>query len=151
MSMDTIEWLADPAVAFREMARVTDGALIFVQMVLHSRCFDSDDPDTSQEFSRLFAGPHTISMNERLDQGIGKIGLAARTHDIHTVRGKGIEAETYARYLLNQMREWLVIQRGIVRARRFDSWRKALDTRTEDGAFAFSLDRHVVVVDCAAV
>ena len=151
MCMDTMEWLANPAVAFHEIARVTEGVLIVVQTDWHSLWFDSDDPETSQEFSRLFAGPRTVSMNERLVGSIDHIDVPARTHDVHVVRGKRIDSDTYARYLLNQMREWLVIQRGVVRARRFDTWRKALDLRTEEGAFAFSLERHVLVVDCASV
>lgn len=150
ISLDTIEWLVDPATAFREIARVTEGALVVVQTDWHSLWFDSDDPDTSQEFSRLFAGQPALGVSERLAGSVTSIGLPARTHHVHTVRGKSTGPDTYARHLLGQMREWLVIQRGIVRARRFDTWRTALDRRVEEGAFAFSLDRHVVVVDCAS-
>jgi SAM-dependent methyltransferase len=150
IALETLEWLADPPVALREIARVTEGALIVVQTDWHSLWFDSDDPETSQEFTRLFAGPRTHSPIDRLAEFLESSGLSPSTHDIHPVRGKSTDPDSYAHYLLSQLREWLVIQRGIVRARRFDAWRTALDVRAEEGAFAFSLDRHVVAVDCTS-
>ncbi len=48
ISLETMEWLTNPTATLRQMARVTEGALIVVQTNWHSLWFDSDDPETSQ-------------------------------------------------------------------------------------------------------
>ncbi len=147
LSMETLEWFADPGAALREMARVTRDRLVIVHTDWHSLWFDSGDPDTAREFTRLFAGPIAEAGGHRLPEIVTAAGLSLAQHDIHTVRGDVLAPETYARHLLALLREWLVQQDAGVRARRFDTWRADLDTRAEAGEFAFSLNRHVVVVE----
>lgn len=147
LTMETIEWFADPSVALRDIARVTSGAVIVAHTDWRSLWFDSDDPETSQEFTRLFAGPPQKSVAQALPDLVETAGLRLREHVITTVRGDVIAPDTYARHLLALLREWLVIDAAAVRARRFDDWRTALAARNESGEFAFSVDRHIVVAD----
>lgn len=145
LSMETLEWLADPAGALREMARVTRGPLLIVQTDWHSLWFASGDPDTAREFSRLFAGPAATPIASRLREVGASAGLRAGEQQVHAIRGDRLTPGSYARSLLGMLREWLVIQAAVVRARRFDDWRAELDVRAAAGQFAYSLDRHVLV------
>ena len=145
--MDTLEWLADPARALRELARVVHGPLLIVQTDWHSLWFDSGDPDTGREFTRLFAGPPDLRIAGRITDFVEAAGLHVQQHDLHSIRGEQLIPDSYAIYLLRLMRQWLVIQNAGVRARRFDSWRANLDARAQTGEFGYSIGREVVVVE----
>lgn len=145
LQMEIGEWLLDPVAALRESARVAQRRLVVVQTDWQSLWFDSGDPETSQEFTRLFAGPRPpASAAIFLDTQMREAGLASVQHEIHVIRGDRIGNETYAKHVLLLLREWLCNQSGAVRARRFDEWRKDLDLRSQEGTFGFSVDRHVL-------
>ena len=57
LSMETIEWVDAPATVLGEMARVASKRILLVQSDWQSLWGDSGDPETSREFTRLFAGP----------------------------------------------------------------------------------------------
>jgi SAM-dependent methyltransferase len=149
LSMETIEWFDAPPAALREMARVASKRVLLVHSDWQSLWFDSDDPDTSREFTRLFAGSVSGGkpIRDLLDDFVSAAGLRLATHEIHVIRGETIGPDTYARHLLGLLRDWLCNQLGAVRARRFDQWRKDLEARAVEGRFGFSLDRHVVVAE----
>lgn len=149
LHMETLEWLRDPAAALRAAARVTAGPLVIVHTDWDSLWFDSGDPDTSREFTRLFAesGPEG-SVGSRLAQIVQAAGLPVAAQCRHAIRGDQFTLTTYAQHLVGLLRAWLVSRRGSVRARRFDAWRNDLAARAAAGAFAFSLTRRVVVVRC---
>ena len=56
-----------------------------------------------------------------------------------------LQRGTYAFELLRLLREYLVVQHAVVRARRFDEWREELDARAQRGAFSFSQERRLAV------
>lgn len=149
LSMETIEWFDAPPAVLREMARVASKRVLLVHSDWQSLWFDSDDPDTSREFTRLFAGSVSGGkpIRDLLDDFVSAAGLRLATHEIHVIRGETIGPDTYARHLLGLLRDWLCNQLGAVRARRFDQWRKDLEARAVEGRFGFSLDRHVVVAE----
>lgn len=149
LSMETIEWFDAPPAVLREMARVAAKRVVLVHSDWQSLWFDSGDPETSREFTRLFAGPVPGGkpIRDLLDDYIAAAGLRLATHEIHVIRGETIAPDTYARHLLGLLRDWLCNQLGVVRARRFDEWRKDLEVRAVEGTFGFSLDRHVVVAE----
>lgn len=147
LSMDALEWLADPAAALQEQARVTAGPVVVVHTDWQSLWLDSEDPDTSREFVRLFAGPPDEGVGARLAEIVAAAGLRVRETQMHTIRCERNGPETYAHHLLTQLRNWLVLELGAIRARRFDAWRDTLDGRTAAGAFALTLNRHLVVAD----
>lgn len=145
LNTETLEWLADAPAALREAARVTRERILLAHTDWRSLWFDSDDPDTSREFTRLFAGRPEDAVGANLAPLAESAGLRVQRHLVQTIRGDRLAADTYAGHLLGLLREWLVAQTGAVRARRFDAWRKALEQRAQAGGFAFSLDRHVVL------
>ena len=57
LMQETWEWLSLPEAAVGEMARVSRGRVVIVQSDWRTLWIDSGDPDTAQEFTRLFAGP----------------------------------------------------------------------------------------------
>ncbi len=147
LSMETIEWFDSPATVLGEMARVASKRILLVQSDWQSLWFDSGDPETSREFTRLFAGPAPPDkpISTLLNDFVSAAGLRLTTHETHNIRGEMIAPDTYARHLLGLMRDWLCNQLGAVRARRFDNWHKDLEARAREGTFAFSLDRHLIV------
>ena len=149
LHMETLDWLRDPAAALRDAARVTAGPLVIVHTDWDSLWFDSDDPDTSREFTRLFAesGPEG-SVGSRLAQIVQAAGLPVASQGAHAIRDDQFTPTTYAQHLVGLLRAWLVSRRGGVRARRFDAWCNDLEARANRGEFAFSLVRRVVVVRC---
>lgn len=142
---ETWEWLANPAAVLAEMARVTRERLVVVQTDWRSLWFDSGDPETAREFTRLFAGP--AAPGRARASALLPAGVRLCEETMATVRGDRLQRGTYAFELLRLLREYLVVQRAGVRARRFDEWRKDLDARAAAGAFAFSLERRVVVAE----
>ena len=144
LSMETLEWFADPPAALREMARVSQDAVVLVQSEWGSLWFDSGDPDTAREFTRLFSGPGAPA-GRRLAGLVTGAGMQVASESTDTIRGERLQRGTYAFELLRILREYLVVQRSGVRARRFDEWRDDLVERAARGAFSFSLERHVVV------
>ena len=149
LCMEAIEWFSDPQAVVRELARVASKRVVLVHSDWQSLWFDSGDPETSREFTRLFAGPVPGGkrIRELLEDLSAAAGLNVGTHEVHVIRGETIAPDTYAQHLLALLRDWLCNQLGAVRARRFDEWRKDLETRAVEGTFAFSLDRHLVVAD----
>jgi SAM-dependent methyltransferase len=149
LSMETIEWFNSPAAVLAEMARVASKRVLLVHSDWQSLWFDSGDPETSREFTRLFAGPVPGGkpIRELLDDFVAAAGLRLAAHELHVIRGETIAPDTYARHLLGLLRDWLCNQLGAVRARRFDEWRKDLEVRAAEGTFAFSLDRHLIVAE----
>ena len=147
LSMDALEWFPDPAAALQEQARVTAGPVVVMHTDWHSLWLDSEDPDTSREFVRLFAGPPDEGVGARLAEIVAAAGLRVRETQVHPIRCERNDPETYAHHLLAQLRDWLVLELGAIRARRFDAWRDALDDRAATGAFALTLNRHLVVAD----
>ena len=154
LNTETIEWLTNPVAVLREAGRVSRDRIIVEHTSWESLWFDSDDPDTSQEFTRLFAregqslptGDEGVpGMGVLLESLADQAGLRVEQTWVHVIRGDRIETDTYAKHLLALMREWLCNQLGAVRARRFDAWRTALDQRAAAGEFSFSLDRHVIL------
>jgi hypothetical protein len=143
-----MEWFADPLSALREMARVACDTVVIVQTEWDSLWFDSGDPDTAREFTRLFTGPNA-AWDGRLAALAASAGLHVASHRTDTIGGEGLRRGTYAFELLRMLREYLVIQRAGVRARRFDEWRDELDERAARGAFSFSLERRVIVASPA--
>ena len=124
--METIEWFDSPATVLGEMARVASKRILLVQSDWQSLWFDSGDPETSREFTRLFAGPAPPDkpISTLLNDFVSAAGLRLTTHETHNIRGEMIAPDTYARHLLGLMRDWLCNQLGAVRARRFDNWHK---------------------------
>ncbi|HJN92468.1 MAG TPA: methyltransferase domain-containing protein [Dehalococcoidia bacterium] len=145
LQMETSEWLTDPVAALREAVRVSQRRVVVVHTDWQSLWFDSGDPETSQEFTRLFAGPRSDhSAGIMLESQLEAAGLPSFRHDVHVIRGVQIAPDTYAKHLLGLLREWLCNQIGAVRARRFDEWLKDLEERSREGTFGFSVDRHVL-------
>lgn len=154
LNTETIEWLTNPVAVLREAGRVSRDWIIIEHTNWESLWFDSDDPDTSQEFTRLFAREgQSLPTGAEGRPGMGIVleslatqaGLRLEHAWVHVIRGDRIKTDTYAKHLLALMREWLCNQLGAVRARRFDEWRAALDQRAAAGEFSFSLDRHVIL------
>ena len=145
LSSESLEWFADPAQVLREMARAARHRLIVAQSDWSSLWFDSGDPETSREFTRLYAGPQAATA-AALPALLRAAGLRAQTMQRQTVRGEELRPDTYAHHLLRLLRQFLVVQAAVVRARRFDDWRADLAQRASRGTFAFSLQRHVAVV-----
>ena len=144
LSMETVEWLADPAAVVREMARVSQERVVVVQSDWTSLWFDSGDPDTAREFTRLFAGPGNTGEG-RIAGLVEGAGLRSVVDIVQTIRGERLQRGTYAFELLRLLREYLVVQHAVVRARRFDEWREELDARAQRGAFSFSQERRLAV------
>jgi SAM-dependent methyltransferase len=150
LTMESIEWFANPAAVLRELARVSERRLVAVQTDWSSLWFDSGDPETAREFTRLFAGP-SGAVGAQLTAIVAEAAIPGNvTHAPHTIRGERLTRGTYAFELLRLLRRWLIVQPAGVRARRFDDWRAELDERAERGAFSFSLDRHAVSVELPA-
>lgn len=144
LSMETVEWLADPLAVVREMARVSRERVVLVQSDWTSLWFDSGDPDTAREFTRLFAGPG-ITGGGHIAGLVEAAGLRSAVDVVQTIRGERLQRGTYAFELLRLLREYLVVQHAVVRARRFDDWRDELDERAQRGAFGFSQERRLTV------
>ncbi|PZC49437.1 MAG: SAM-dependent methyltransferase [Chloroflexi bacterium] len=143
---ETWEWLTNPAPALAEMARVTRGRIVIVQSEWRSLWIDSGDPETAQEFTRLFSGPPDPQRRAPAAL-LAAAGLRVIVDGLETIRGDRLQRSSYAFELLRLLREYLVVQRAGVRARRFDEWRAELDERAQRGAFGFSIDRRVVVAE----
>ena len=70
---------------------------------------DSGDPETAQEFTRLFAGP----VDPRLDAPAALLrdaGLRVVEDGVDTIRGERLAPGAYATELLRLLREFLVVQ-----------------------------------------
>lgn len=146
LMQETWEWLSRPEAAVGELARVSRGRVVIVQSDWRTLWIDSGDPDTAQEFTRLFAGP----ADPRLDAPAALLrdaGLRVLEDGVDTIRGERLAPGAYATELLRLLREFLVVQGAGVRARRFDEWRDELADRAARGAFGFSIERRVVVAE----
>ena len=143
---ETWEWLSQPEATVGELARVSRGRVVIVQSDWRTLWLDSGDPDTAQEFTRLFAGP----ADPRLSAPAALLrdaGLRVVEDGVDTIRGEQLAPGAYATELLRLLREFLVVQGAGVRARRFDEWRDELADRAARGAFGFSIERRVVVAE----
>ncbi len=151
VSSDSIESLAHPNTTLTGMARVTQGDMILVQTDWRSLWFNNEDSDTSQEFTRLFAGIESRASSSALVNIVEQVNLPIRSHVIHTIHGNKLTSDTYSGYLLKEMRDELVIKRAIIRASRFDKWYKSLVSCAKLEQFSFSIDRHVIIVNCHSI
>ena len=145
LSSESLEWFTGPAAVLREMARAGRHRLILVQSDWSSLWFDSGDPETSREFTRLYAGPEAMTATT-LPGLLRTAGLSAATLERQTVQGRELRRGSYAHHLLRLLRRFLVVQTAVVRARHFDDWRADLAARASRDAFTFSLQRYVAVI-----
>ena len=145
VSLDAWEWFDRASEALGEQARVSAGPCVLVQTDWSTVWFDSGDPETAREFSRLFAGSDADTMDARLAEHLAAACLLVEEDRRYTVRGDSMRPGGKAYALLAALREWLVLQAALVRARRFDEWRAELEEREAEGRFAMSLQRRVLV------
>ena len=122
-----------------ELARVSRGRVVIVQSDWRTLWLDSGDPETAQEFTRLFAGPAGPDAAAPAAL-LAAAGMRLVEDGVDTIRGERLRPGTYAMELLRLLREFLVVQSAGVRARRFDDWRAELEERAARGAFGL-LDR----------
>ena len=146
LMQETWEWLSRPAAVAGELARVSRGRVVIVQSDWRTLWLDSGDPETAQEFTRLFAGPADPDAAAPASL-LATAGMRVVEDAVDTIRGERLRPGTYAMELLRLLREFLVVQSAGVRARRFDEWRADLEERAARGAFGFSIERRVVVAE----
>ena len=146
LMQETWEWLSQPAAVAGELARVARGRVVIVQSDWRTLWLDSGDPETAQEFTRLFAGPADPDTAAPASL-LAAAGMRVVEDGVDTIRGERLRPGTYAMELLRRLREFLVVQSAGVRARRFDDWRAELEDRAARGAFGFSIERRVVVAE----
>ena len=145
LSSEGLEWFSRPVAVLCEMARTTRHRLLLVQTDWPSLWFDSADPETSREFTRLYAGPEAVTATT-FPGLLRAAGLSTKTLERQTIQGRELRRGSYAHHLLRLLRRFLVVQAAVVRARRFDEWRADLAARASRDAFAFSLQRYVAVI-----
>ncbi|MXY79045.1 MAG: hypothetical protein F4Y94_05005 [Chloroflexi bacterium] len=119
---------------------------MIVQSDWRTLWLDSGDPETAQEFTRLFTGPADPDAAAPASL-LAAAGMRVVEDAVDTIRGERLRPGTYAMELLRLLREFLVVQSAGVRARRFDEWRADLEERSARGAFGFSIERRVVVAE----
>ena len=122
------------------------GRVVIVQSDWRTLWIDSGDPDTAQEFTRLFAGP----ADPRLDAPAALLrdaGLRVLEDGVDTIRGERLAPGAYATEFAAPATRVPGRAGGGGCGARFDEWRDELADRAARGAFGFSIERRVVVAE----
>ena len=144
-SVDTLEWLQDPAKALQEMLRVTrpGGVALVVHSDFDTQVFNAADRQLNRKIVHSFsdAGPNGL-IGRELFNLCKAAGFARVRPLVYTLINTVWKPEAYACRTARMMRDWLV-EKAAVPEKEIECWLADLAAQGAAGKFFYTINRNI--------